>query len=296
MPPKRKPKKRAAPKRKHKFPNTPGLKRGAKSKPVAELQEFLQAFGYLRMAEPGQPRPRGRSPFATTELAGMPIPAAVAATGSFDPATESGLTNFQRFLGLPITGELDIATVAEMSKPRCGVPDLLPRVVGPFGFAAPGNRWPRTQLSYSFDESINTVPGVSAQLIRGGIRAALDLWSAATPLRFTASTGTGDLKFRFAAGDHGDGNSFDGQGRVLAHAFLPSGNPMDGEVHFDVEERWSCSFETEMDLVTVATHEIGHALGLDHSQVRGSMMFPTYAGPQRFLHDDDIQGIRTLYP
>ena len=178
MPPKKKKttrRKKTLPKPKHKFPNTPGLKQGSKSKGVVELQEYLQAFGYLRVAEGDERAParRRRSTFATTEMAGMPIPAAVATEGTFGPATESGLSNFQHFLGLPVTGELDMATVAEMSKPRCGVPDLLPRVVGPFGFAAPGNRWPRTQLTYSFDDTIDSVPGVSAQLIRGGIRAAL---------------------------------------------------------------------------------------------------------------------------
>jgi predicted Zn-dependent protease len=47
--------------------------------------------------------------------------------------------------------------------------------------------------------------------------------------------------------------------------------------------------------VTVAAHEIGHALGLGHSMVQASLMFKTYQGSHRFLHQDDITKIRNLY-
>lgn len=54
-----------------------------------------------------------------------------------------------------------------------------------------------------------------------------------------------------------------------------------------------------IDLVGTLVHEFGHALGLEHSPVPGSVMNPRiHNGDQarRTLHPDDIAGIRALYP
>lgn len=267
------------------FPATLGLARGAEGPSVMELQEFLCRFGYLTDPDRAPTHENVRTTSASRRLP-------VARTGKFDDATVMALTHYQRFHGLPVTGVLDSATVAHMSMPRCGFPDL-PN--GMAGFVAQGNRWTRTNLTYGIE---NFTPDLAAADVRTAIAAAFALWSRVTPLTFTEVTANPDIRIRFVAGDHGDGSPFDGVGNVLAHAFYPPPNNGDlaGDAHFDEAEVWSVNLPaTGMDLMTIAAHEFGHSLGLAHSTVAGAIMRATYSGPQRFLTQDDIAGIQSIY-
>ena len=94
-------------------------------------------------------------------------------------------------------------------------------------------------------------------------------------------------------GERRCGYPFDGAGKVLAHAFFPE----DGRAHFDEAETYTDGTSRGTNLLWVATHEFGHALGLDHSEVRAAIMYPYYTGyvPNMRLHSDDIAGIQYLY-
>jgi hypothetical protein len=130
------------------------------------------------------------------------------------------------------------------------------------------------------------------------VRDAFALWSSQTALTFTevSSRQQADILIGWAEGDHGDGDSFDGPGDVLAHASFP--NPYQARqvfLHFDDSERWVNSETQNVDLLTVAAHEIGHTLGLGHSDDPDALMYPSYSGPHRFLGRDDIAGVQSLY-
>ena len=48
-----------------------------------------------------------------------------------------------------------------------------------------------------------------------------------------------DIEIRWEMDDHGDGDPFDGRGGTLAHAFLPNGDRISGDLHFDDAEIWT---------------------------------------------------------
>lgn len=87
----------------------------------------------------------------------------------------------------------------------------------------------------------------------------------------------------------------------MAHAYFPP----EGRVHFDDDEQftefggdvigWWWSQRQSIGLLYTAVHEIGHALGLDHSDVKEAVMWPLAKSGRPVLHQDDIDGIHSLY-
>lgn len=72
-----------------------------------------------------------------------------------------------------------------------------------------------------------------------------------------------------------------------------------GDIHFDEDENWlegAQSLSEGVDFLSVAVHELGHSLGLAHSPVWSSIMFPYYKGltPAQ-LDYDDILAMYHLY-
>lgn len=277
--------------------NAVGLKIGSKAQAVRPVQEYLERFGYLESAEhPFEVDDVHFRTGAPDHLLAKPL---ASLKGVFDDSAVEALRRFQKFAGLDATGELDEPTREKMNMPRCGNPDTTPaaETAGLAQFVTGNGKWSSTNLTYSFQ---NYTPDLSQSAILWAIDQAFGMWSAETPLRFrrVADGTTGDIVIRFVAGNHGDGSPFDGPSGVLAHAFYPSnGGAIRGDTHFDEAETWTLNIPTGggIDLVTVATHEFGHALGLGHSTINTAMMAPFYVGPRRFLSADDISGIQSLY-
>jgi hypothetical protein len=248
--------------------------RGTEDPEIGKVQRFLTRYGYL---------------------------ADTISPDKLDAPTSEALKTYQQVMGLEATGELDPKTAEAIQAPRCGTPDVNLVSQADSGVSASfvlrGCNYPDARFTFRFVNGTGDVTGTQE---RTAVTNAFATWAAVLcGAEFTAPT-SGDIDFEIGwfQGDHDDGSPFDGVGNTLAHAFYPPpcGGGHAGEMHFDEAEMWSLTGAgSTFDVETVALHEIGHLLGLNHSSVAGSVMFPSYGGVRRALTQDDIDGVRRLY-
>jgi hypothetical protein len=214
---------------------------------------------------------------------------------------------YQRFFKLPLNGIITAETLKHMSKKRCACPDIPADkteplnqlsdagITGedPFVLSFNGGPWPSYNIAYRLTNTTSDLTGE-----RDIIDNAFSKWAEVSPLVFTKvdTADEANIKLSFETGDHDDGSPFDGSGNILAHGFFPT----NGNVHFDDAETWrkSESNQRDFELLEVAIHEIGHALGLGHARSDADIMFPHYNGDRApdYLGENDIAGILSIYP
>ncbi|XP_068729853.1 matrix metalloproteinase-24-like [Montipora capricornis] len=213
------------------------------------------------------------------------------------PEMKASIRRLQRFGRIRVTGEMDTATTRLINTDRCGVRD--PQNTASTGrFSLQGSTWKKRNLTYRI---LNfTRDGIPYRDQRRIFRKAFSLWESSSGLTIReVYFGNADILISFVRQRHGDDFPFDREGGTLAHAFYPLSNRgLSGDAHFDDDERFTTGTSDGINLDWVAVHEFGHSLGLEHSNVRESIMYPWYKGylPNIQLTDDDIKGIQALYP
>ncbi|KAL2892501.1 Metalloendoproteinase 4-MMP [Bienertia sinuspersici] len=276
----------------HNFERLINASKGAHVEGIIELKKYFKHFGYYH------------------SLVSKDVKLDYF-TNEFDDHLEKIVTGYQQHYGLPVTGTLDSETISLLMSPRCGMPDHQHDIHGSSSSLHvtqhyryfPGQpRWDKEipmTLTYTFCLD-NMITYLSLHEIKGAFERSFAKWASVIPVKFveTRDLESADIKIGFYSGDHGDGEPFDGVLGVLAHAF----SPQNGRFHLDAAETWTVDFEKEksrvaVDLESVALHEIGHLLGLAHSNVKQSVMYPSLKPREKklMLKFDDIEGVQHLY-
>ncbi len=182
-------------------------------------------------------------------------------------------------------------------------------------YSVSGNAWPiPDRITVSFVPDGTLVNGVASNLQatfntkfgaaatwQNVFKEAAQVWAQQTNINFVfvadsgAATGSGS----YQQGDPAFGDirigGYNFGTTTLAQAFMPppvNNYSVAGDIAFNTSQTFNIG--SAYNLFTVASHEFGHALGLNHGAV-SSIMASAYPGTVTALTADDISGIKAIY-
>lgn len=192
---------------------------------------------------------------------------------------------YQRTFDLDETGYLDSDTIDTMNRPRCGFPDIL-RTHRKKRFVVSKHSWTTPIITWNL---LNYTSDLSEEDQIKAFEFAFERWTLDSNLFFYRSQSKPDILIYYT--------EIDGENGILATADLPIYPNHDTTLRMDISEKWT-NDDSGTHLATVAVHEVGHLLGILHSEVPDAIMFALYVfrGQDIKLHVDDIAAMTELYP
>ncbi|MGD9636326.1 MAG: matrixin family metalloprotease, partial [Pirellulales bacterium] len=190
-------------------------------------------------------------------------------------------------------------------------------------YVVAGSKWPQAgglgspiTLTYSFENMFDgglLMPNgqpLPNTLIRDSIEEAMGLWASVVPISFVEVNDNGlpygdplatygDIRFRHVY-INGPDPPPPGLPIAKAQAYFPSGGVYAGDVEYDHSDRWQeVGTQPIPDILGATIHELGHSLGLNHTDVQPANMywiFTRFSGPGTGqLFPDDIAGMQSIY-
>src|SRR3954469_4520988 len=183
-------------------------------------------------------------------------------------------------------------------------------------YATTGTQWAKPKLiTYSFVPDGTSIGGVPSNLQQTlNARFATADWKAQFARAAAAWQKVANVNFSLVS-DNGSPLGVSGNqqndsrfgdiriggyamsGSILAFAYLAppaNGGTNAGDMFFNTTQSWQIN-GTTYDLMTVAVHEFGHALGMGHSAISTAVMYPAYNATKEAVSSDDTDVIRTIY-
>lgn len=171
--------------------------------------------------------------------------------------------------------------------------------------------WPANRIPVTFrlnDRPLSLLPHLASNsAVQPATTAAMEAWMGVPAVRLRTDGTSPTLNIArdslnlitFADTPQNRDATANRLALTMVWAFPESGEIVEADIAFNPRERWATDGRAAAyDIQAVIVHELGHALGLDHSPLVSSAMYP-FLGPgstrERRLQADDLAGARHLY-